>query len=665
MKPGIRTGRTLLPLLMLAVLAACGGGGGSSTASSAPPAATPPTGSGGTQTTTPSEFLIQSGGSACGTSTIGCSVDNGGGDGAGGGDGSGGAGGSESAMRNVTVTAYKPDGSVLGSASLTNNLVSLYPNSYTGPFILRFVPQANGEYFDEAKRAWVSLGGTTLRVMVPSLTHHVSVNALTEAAYQMAIKAPGGEAALTAATMTQFNNTVRDQFNAKVVAAYQTNDITNFATSLDDLSGFGTLPNTFAGRYAAMLAALPIAGSTFSDGALAAPALSYTAQIANDLVADSQLNDAGGAGYANSTYTAATLTPQLTSGVCSALSIWGSSSLPSPLTVTAAASAAATGQLSLTAGDISLSGGCDGVGAAARFVSPGAIAVGTGGIYIADTGNHVIRRVSAAGAVSTFAGSRTGASGTADTPVPIESSLDRKGSAARFNTPAGIAVDSTGVVYVADELSHTIRRIGTDGVVTTLAGAASQSGSTNGTGNSARFNRPTHISITPGGQLMVADTGNNTMRQVTPAGVVTNVPNWPGGLPGAVAFDTGGFAYVAKTGEHKIVKVELATGSSVTLAGSNSNNPGYADGNSTSALFNTPTGITIDSSGNLYVADSGNRMVRRVTPAGVVTTLVGIVSASGIQLGALPARLGAVRNVVMSGQQLLILSDNAMLATIP
>lgn len=660
MKPGIRAKRMLLSLLTIAMLVSCGGGGGGST-----PATTPPTDTGINGGTTPLAFVIQSGGAACGTAALGCSADIGGGDGAGGGDGSGGAGGSESAMRNVTVTAYRPDGTVLGSAPLTNNLVSVFPNSYTGPFILRFVPQTNGEYFDEAKRAWVSLGNTTLRVMVPSLTHHVSVNSLTEAAYQMAIKAPGGEAALTAASMTQFNNVVRDQFNAKVVAAYRTNDVTNFATSLDDLSGFGTLPNTFAGRYAAMLAALPIAGSTFSDGVLAAPALSYTGQIANDLVADSLLDDTGGAGYANSTYNAATLTPQLTSGVCTAISVWGSASLPSPLAVTAAASAAAAGQLSVTAGDIGLSGACDGVGAAARFASPQSVAVGTGGIYVTDTGNHTIRQVSAAGAVGTFAGSRTGASGTADTPVPIESSFDRKGSAARFNTPAGIAVDSAGIVYVADQSSHTIRRIATDGVVTTLAGAAGQSGYINNTGRSARFNSPSRISLTPTGDLMVADTGNNTMRLVTPAGVVSDVPNWPGGLPGAVTFDTLGNAFVAKTSEHKIVKVTLATGSFVTLAGSNLNNPGYADGNQTAALFNTPTGITIDGSGNLYVADSGNRMVRRVTAAGVVTTTVGSVSVSGIQLGVLPARLGAIRNVAMSGQQLLVLSDNALLVTIP
>ncbi|MFM2067958.1 MAG: hypothetical protein RLZZ584_2867, partial [Pseudomonadota bacterium] len=150
------------------VLVSCGGGGGG--------------GYGGPPVVPVAvEFEVLAGGGACNGDCGGDSGDGGGvGSGADGGDG---AGGGLGQMRHVRVLVRKPDGTALGSAVLQGNLVSLYPRTYKGAFILEFVDDGSGtgEYYDEARKAWVSLGGQKLHVLVPSLTHHVSANPLTEA----------------------------------------------------------------------------------------------------------------------------------------------------------------------------------------------------------------------------------------------------------------------------------------------------------------------------------------------------------------------------------------------------------------------------------------------------------------------------------------------------
>ena len=284
------------------------------------------------------------------------------------------------------------------------------------------------------------------------------------------------------------------------------------------------------------------------------------------------------------------------------------------------------GAVTTLAGLAGSQGSADGTGSAARFANPASVAVdGTGNVYVADYSNHTIRKVTAAGAVTTLAG-LAGVSG----------STDATGSAARFANPTGVAVDGAGNVYVADQSNNTLRKVTAAGEVTTLAGLAGVDGSTDGTGSAARFYSPAGVAVDSSGTLYVADTYNNTIRQVTPAGVVTTLAGLAGGLgstdgtggdalffyPESVAVDASGNVYVADAYNNTIRKVTPA-GVVTTLAGL-AESPGSADGTGSAARFNNPTGVAVDSTGNLRVADQANNTVRYVTAAGVVTTLAGV-----------------------------------------
>jgi hypothetical protein len=274
-------------MLALAVTLAACGGSDSDNGTPAPPAAV--------------EFEVISGAGACGpTGVDGCAADSAGGGGVGGdgggGDGSAGdgAGGGLGAMRNVRVTARKPDGTVLGTAVLANNLVSLYARTYKDAFILEFADDGTntGAYYDEATLTWIPLNGQSLHILVPKLTHHVSANPLTEAAYQWALYKYGTESALTAVRMTEANEVVRQAFNARVPASYQLSDITNYATAVSDTTVSNSLPNTHAGRFGTLLAAMPRAARTFL-GSLPRPALSFMRQLVKDIRDDGIVNASG------------------------------------------------------------------------------------------------------------------------------------------------------------------------------------------------------------------------------------------------------------------------------------------------------------------------------------------------------------------------------------
>jgi hypothetical protein len=347
------------------------------------------------------------------------------------------------------------------------------------------------------------------------------------------------------------------------------------------------------------------------------------------------------------------------------------------------------GVVSTFAGATSLSGSVDGVGAAARFNSPGGIATDSAGnVYVADTGNHTIRKITPAGVVSTWAGA-AGNVGNADgvgavasfsfpggittdsagnvhvadfgnrsirkiTPAGLVSTFagkDEVGNAASFSYPSGITTDSMGNMYVVDSgykedyrisnVNFTIRKITPAGVVSTLAGAAGVYGTADGVGAAARFDRPKGIATDSAGNVYVTDSGNQTIRKITPAGVVstpvgaTSVSGSADGagaqarfaFPGAIATDSAGNVYVADTNNNTIRKITPA-GVVSTLAGA-VGVEGYTDGNGAAARFARPTGIATDSAGNVYVADYGNYTIRKITPAGVVSTLAGGVGVYG------------------------------------
>ena len=265
----------------------------------------------------------------------------------------------------------------------------------------------------------------------------------------------------------------------------------------------------------------------------------------------------------------------------------------------------------------SINGFADGIGAAAKFSYPYAVTMdASGNLLVADYYNHKIRKITPTGVVTTIAGSTKGFA-------------DGTGTAAQFYFPTDLAVDASGNIYVVDQSNHKIRKISPTGAVTSFAG--STSGFADGTGSAAKFNYPSGVTVDASGNVYVGDEGNVKIRKITPAGEVTTLAGSTVGFadgpgvtakfqnPTGLAVDATGNVYVADGGNHKIRKITPA-GDVTTLAGSTI---GYTDGTSMLAKFNNPTDVTLDASDNVYVADYSNYKIRKITPGGAVTTLAG------------------------------------------
>ena len=260
------------------------------------------------------------------------------------------------------------------------------------------------------------------------------------------------------------------------------------------------------------------------------------------------------------------------------------------------------------------------IGTAASFYHPHGVAVdASGNVYVADASNHLIRKITSVGGVTTLAGS------------DFSGITNGIGTAASFINPHGVAVDASGNVYVVDFGNHLIRKITSAGVVTTLAGSG-MSGSANGTGTAASFYYPYGVAVDGSGNVYVADTFNHLIRKITSAGVVTTLAG--SGISGStngigttasfdhpygVAVDVSGNVYVADL-SNNLIRMITSVGVVSTLAGSGL---GYTNGTGTAASFNQPVGVAVDASGNVYVADYGNNLIRKITSTGVVTTLAG------------------------------------------
>jgi len=255
----------------------------------------------------------------------------------------------------------------------------------------------------------------------------------------------------------------------------------------------------------------------------------------------------------------------------------------------------------------------DGTGTTAAFNGPQGIGLdAAGNVYVADGGNWRIRKVSPAGVVTTFAGIgpmqlisdvKLDSAGNAYATDGVQNviwkispagtialfagsttasgSLDGTGAAATFNSPGGMAIDASGTIYVADSGNNTIRKVTSGGVVTTIAGTAGVAGSADGTGSAARFYEPGGLALDSAGNIFVADIGNNTIRKITPAGVVS------------------------------------------TFAGTARDEEICQDGTGQAASFAGPAFLAFDTNGNLLVTDFESQLVRRITPDAVVTTCAG------------------------------------------
>ncbi len=285
------------------------------------------------------------------------------------------------------------------------------------------------------------------------------------------------------------------------------------------------------------------------------------------------------------------------------------------------------GVVTTLAGTSGALGSKDGTGAVARFSGPCGVATDrAGNVYVADTDNHTIRKITATGVVTTLAG-KAGSLG----------STDGTGADARFYYPYGVATDGDGNVYVADTFNNAIRRVTPAGVVTTLAGVPGSPGKADGVGAAARFNRPYGIASDSAGNIYVADTYYCTIRTVTPTGAVATLSGTgrregTGGTvahfnyPFGVATDGAGNVYVADTNNHAVRKISAA--GVTTLAGA-LGSEGRADGTGEAAGFHEPFSLATDVGGNVYVTDTNNHTIRKITPAGVVTTLAGVAGVPG------------------------------------
>jgi sugar lactone lactonase YvrE len=256
-------------------------------------------------------------------------------------------------------------------------------------------------------------------------------------------------------------------------------------------------------------------------------------------------------------------------------------------------------------------------GSIAHFSEPSGIAIdASGSLFIADTKMHRIRKITSAGEVSSFAG------------FTIAGYVDGIGTVTKFSSPSGITTDKNGNIYIADSGNFKIRKIAPNGVVSTYAGTIE--GHVDDLSAYAKFKYPNDVATDVVGNVYIADSGNNSVRKITSTGVVTTLAGYNQGYvdlpypefnsPKGVATDTSGNVYVADTGNNKIRKINQS-GVVTTFAGSATYQSGDIDGIGTTARFNNPSGVATDANNNVYVADTGNNKIRKITPTGVVTTI--------------------------------------------
>ncbi len=327
------------------------------------------------------------------------------------------------------------------------------------------------------------------------------------------------------------------------------------------------------------------------------------------------------------------------------------------------------GTVTTFAGTPGWPGNVDGPANQARFVLPRGLAMdGAGNLYVAE-GDHTIRKITPSGIVSTVAGL-----------AGVAGADDGVGSAARFNSPYGVAVDAAGAnIYVSDTLNQTIRHITADGSVTTLAGSAGVQGNADGTGSTALFRVPQGMVVAPDGNVFVADNGNRVIKIVSPAGVVVTYAGGPGtsGIDGfgpdatfsgsvvGLAFDAAGNLFVADGSRIRKIVPPVAPETRPyvsTIAGSAIS--GYADGSGSAALFRPVAGgggLVVDAAGNLFVADRGNQLIRRLTFVGSewsVTTFAGTLPTVGNADGSgEAARFNSPSAVALDGAGNAYISD--------
>jgi len=277
------------------------------------------------------------------------------------------------------------------------------------------------------------------------------------------------------------------------------------------------------------------------------------------------------------------------------------------------------GNVSTLAGNQTL-GYLNGPALSAEFYAPSGGAFDSqGNLYVADFGNNVIRKVTPAGVVSTYAG--TGTAGYRNGAVDSANLKSSTDSLALFNNPQGVAVDAAGDVFVADRGNNVIREILPTGRTKTIAGNAVK-GFIDATDEAAFFNNPSGVAVDSKGNVYVTDQGNSALRVVSSAGVVTTLVGSPAqssllGFPSAITADSQGNVYFTDEGGRVF---EFTTGKILYSLAGTYNVGGLVNGPGTSATFNYPQGIAVDASGNLYVGDQYNNVIRKIVISTSTTT---------------------------------------------
>jgi sugar lactone lactonase YvrE len=285
--------------------------------------------------------------------------------------------------------------------------------------------------------------------------------------------------------------------------------------------------------------------------------------------------------------------------------------------------------------------GDGGPAASAQLDLPRGVAVdASGNLYIADTNNNRVRKVSStSGIITTVAGNGI----CANTALGCYSGDGGPATSAGLNSPGGVAVDANGDLYIADADDCRVLKVSAGGIITTVAGSGwcGYSGD-GGPAASAMLWQPLGVAVDATGSLYIADAYNSRVRKVSPAGIITTVAGTGGcwispiycysgdggpatsaelSYPLGVAVDVTGNLYIADAMNGRVRKVS-AGGIITTVAGGCScSSPG--DGGPATSAFVSPWGVAVDASGNLYIADAGNGRVRKVSPAGIITTVAG------------------------------------------
>jgi sugar lactone lactonase YvrE len=305
---------------------------------------------------------------------------------------------------------------------------------------------------------------------------------------------------------------------------------------------------------------------------------------------------------------------------------------------------------------------------------PAAAAFDTqGNLYFVETGNHIVRKVTPGGTITTVAGN--GVQGFAGDNGPA--------TAAELDSPAGLAVDAAGDLFIADSHNQRVREVAAaTGILSTIAGTgvAGFAGD-NGPATAAKLDLPTALALDAAGDVVVADTGNHRVRRIAAAtGAIATVAgngiegySGDGGMataasldsPNGLAMDTAGNLFIADTHNGRVRRVSAATGAISTVAGTgvvggNVQVFGGDNGPATAAGLALPRGLTMDAAGNLYFADSANHRIRRISSTGVITTVAGQVTEAfaGDNAAAVAASLDSPQSVAVSPAGLLTLADS-------